>query len=490
MKASVGEVILGCLAFVVMAILLCQMFPNLWIFFVMAAIVIIALIINSIVRNRKAREVGSRAADVDYSFYTKVVGVTFNGIQNIIPTLHSGMHLDFVREPYNTHDSNAIAVKCRGENIGHLSAELAAELAPLMDSGISVDGEIKDITGGGSLNYGCNIEVTVYKPIRQDASNKPPAKPKSKPIPKEIKRELPQPKIIDSFDPVTIGFDDLPFIYFSSPIVYSLEKLNEQAANIRPQKYNKRRFTREPKCSREEVEKELRREAEATVPGGLFREKNIEGFVSRNIDKAIEQHKQEHEQWQKDKEIFDAEETEFAEKCKKIYEQDARNEIQFIHEKCNADEEYIIRKINQRFDQIVFPHPLNPAFEYNTTEQTVTISIDLLQIEQLTPCNTQKETKLKLVKCAFSIAIYISSVIFDITPKIKQVVLSEKTSRRSKDGDLINEFILSIKFLRELFETVTNWREFDPQEFCLKFENRCNITATGIMKAIKPYEQS
>lgn len=97
------------------------------------------------------------------NIYTKVVGVTFDGIQNILPRLHAGMPLKLVREPNNQYDKNAVAVWCNGQKIGHLSRDLAADIAPLIDSGTAVGGTIEGITGGSGKTYGCNIKVTIYK---------------------------------------------------------------------------------------------------------------------------------------------------------------------------------------------------------------------------------------------------------------------------------------------------------------------------------------
>lgn len=101
--------------------------------------------------------------EIEYSFPTKVVGVTFNGIQKLLPTLSAGMHLDMKREPNNPHDSNAVAVMRGDACIGHLKADVAADIAPLMDSGVKVTGKILQITGGNGYNYGCNIMVEIYK---------------------------------------------------------------------------------------------------------------------------------------------------------------------------------------------------------------------------------------------------------------------------------------------------------------------------------------
>ena len=115
--------------------------------------------LNDAVYNRSSPE----GYIIDHSYYTKVVGVTYNGVQRVLPHLQSGMSLDFVREPRNIHDKNAVAIYCSGRKIGHLSREEAAEIAPIMDSGVPVDGVIDEITGGGNYNYGCNIRVKIYK---------------------------------------------------------------------------------------------------------------------------------------------------------------------------------------------------------------------------------------------------------------------------------------------------------------------------------------
>ncbi len=100
---------------------------------------------------------------IDHSYYTKVVGVTYSGRQRILASLQDGMDLDFVRETHNVHDKNAVAIYCSNRQIGYLSREEAAEIAPIMDKGIPVDGVIEHITGGGKYNYGCEIRVKIYK---------------------------------------------------------------------------------------------------------------------------------------------------------------------------------------------------------------------------------------------------------------------------------------------------------------------------------------
>lgn len=130
---------------------------------------IVASIIIPIVKRRrgvlyKARRIHDDKFEIDYSFETRLVGVTFNGIQRVLPTLRADMPVKFVREKRNAYDKNAVRVQCCGRNIGHLSAETAAEIAPIMDSGLPVIGSIEAIIGGyNGKSYGCNVNVVVYK---------------------------------------------------------------------------------------------------------------------------------------------------------------------------------------------------------------------------------------------------------------------------------------------------------------------------------------
>ena len=87
----------------------------------------------------------------------------------------------------------------------------------------------------------------------------------------------------------------------------------------------------------------------------------------------------------------------------------------------------------------------------------------------------------------FGLAIFISSNAFNISPAVSKIVLSGYTQRRNKNGDISDDYIISLKFPRELFEK-RNMSLISPKDFCLSVENRCNITSTSMFKTIKPYE--
>ncbi|MCL2680430.1 MAG: single-stranded-DNA-specific exonuclease RecJ [Coriobacteriia bacterium] len=91
--------------------------------------------------------------DVD-SFHTKLVGVTFEGRQELVEKLQPGEALELVRDSANDFDRNAIAVVAprlrgiRGGQLGFLNRDLVRELAPAIDAGTPYTAVVADITGG------------------------------------------------------------------------------------------------------------------------------------------------------------------------------------------------------------------------------------------------------------------------------------------------------------------------------------------------------
>ena len=94
-----------------------------------------------------------------HSFYTKIVGVSFEGRQNSIAGLQEGYALDLVRQPDNPKDSNAIAVCYGAMQLGFLRAQIAKHVAPIVDAGVPYRARIASLTGVGDLHRGVNIYV-------------------------------------------------------------------------------------------------------------------------------------------------------------------------------------------------------------------------------------------------------------------------------------------------------------------------------------------
>ncbi len=92
-------------------------------------------------------------------FYTKIVGVSFEGRQDKVTGLLPGAPLELVREPANTFDPNAVAVRYGALALGYIRREIARRIAPNIDSGERYKATVASITGGGQRNVGVNIHV-------------------------------------------------------------------------------------------------------------------------------------------------------------------------------------------------------------------------------------------------------------------------------------------------------------------------------------------
>ncbi len=95
-----------------------------------------------------------------FGFNTKIVGVTFEGRQDLIAGLQPGQELELVRQPENQFDANAVAVHFGRLQLGFVRKPIAARIAPNIDAGERYRAEVRHITGGGTRSVGVNIWVS------------------------------------------------------------------------------------------------------------------------------------------------------------------------------------------------------------------------------------------------------------------------------------------------------------------------------------------
>jgi single-stranded-DNA-specific exonuclease len=93
-------------------------------------------------------------------FNTKVVGVTFEGRQDVIASLRPGEPVELRRDAGNAHDPNAIGVWYGSLQLGFVRREIAARIAPNVDEGERYTAEVTAVTGGGTRSFGINVYVT------------------------------------------------------------------------------------------------------------------------------------------------------------------------------------------------------------------------------------------------------------------------------------------------------------------------------------------
>jgi single-stranded-DNA-specific exonuclease len=84
------------------------------------------------------------------SIETRVVGVTYEGRQQVVALLTQWEQVFLIRESDNAFDSNAVRVqRWDHQQVGYLNRELAKILAPRMDRyGKSVKATVTTLTGG------------------------------------------------------------------------------------------------------------------------------------------------------------------------------------------------------------------------------------------------------------------------------------------------------------------------------------------------------
>lgn len=127
---------------------------------------IVYLIVWLCNRNKQPTTQTTTNLSVVRDMNTKVVGVTFGNNdgtsrQEIIKSCNPGD--DLILKPVPTTEyPDAIGVFTKsGKQLGHINAELAAELkSDYPNNPMSVT--VNNITGGNDKTYGCNIHIIIY----------------------------------------------------------------------------------------------------------------------------------------------------------------------------------------------------------------------------------------------------------------------------------------------------------------------------------------
>ncbi|MGI6755807.1 MAG: single-stranded-DNA-specific exonuclease RecJ [Atopobiaceae bacterium] len=102
------------------------------------------------------------------SFFTKAVGVSFDGRQAVVSQLVAGDVLRLVHEKNNVHDASAVALmSARGVRVGYVRRQIGAALSPLIDAGVVYEAHVREVTGGrDGRAFGVNMQVMRKEPAR------------------------------------------------------------------------------------------------------------------------------------------------------------------------------------------------------------------------------------------------------------------------------------------------------------------------------------
>ena len=145
--------------------------------------------------------------------------------------------------------------------------------------------------------------------------------------------------------------------------------------------------------------------------------------------------------------------------------------------------------------------PYEVRVNYDLEDTTLYVDLDLPEVEDV---NTDypAESNGKLVykkknsallkeeyaKTVISLGIFLAASFFNTSSYIETVIMSGFNTVRNKDGDLVDQYLYSVKYTRDLFEQTDLSTLDDAYQFLLRFENRINLSSYNNFKAIKPFE--
>ena len=270
--------------------------------------------------------------------------------------------------------------------------------------------------------------------------------------------------------------------------------------NLKKEKYQIKSFE-QPEPTEESVKQDLlkvaRKEIRSVVVWTLNKRRNE--YVE---SKYKEEYKIRHDDWLKRKEAFEQAEKTIEIEANKKYKEEFEEKKAYLLNIIEGNEDCVCNDIDIWFNDLELPFECNINYEYIKQENKLLIDLDLPEIEdfpnqkaiQLTNGNmkyknkTQKELYEDYKNYVFGLAIFITGYIFNISPKIYNIIISGYTQRRNKVGQINDDYVYSIKFDREKMSQYDLIRE-DSFDICMKFENRCIINANGSLRTIEPYNR-
>ncbi len=287
-------------------------------------------------------------------------------------------------------------------------------------------------------------------------------------------------------------------IYKMSPIVGDYQSYVAILENLKPEEYQEVSFDI-PKPTEEEIRELLTEEAKNNVKSSIFTVgKMRKKYIEDNFDVK---YKQAIEEWEKSRDTYYGSIEVEKKNAQILYQQEYEDRKSYINALIAGDEDIVSEEFDFWISECVLPVEININYEYNKSMQGLMLDVDLPEIEDIPTTiltktdagnlkekkKTQAELKQEYSILTLGLAIFISANAFNISPSIKNILISGYTQRRDSNGNINDDYIYSIKFKRESFEG-EDLSCINPKDFCFASENRCNLTASSLFKTITPYE--
>lgn len=307
-----------------------------------------------------------------------------------------------------------------------------------------------------------------------------------------------QAMLKDAYDGAKAENDRFIEIYKLSPNVDSHDQYLQFINSLKPPVYNPQEFE-VPFPTEEMIRNQLNQEAINVVHGSIFRIKKLrQEYVEANLQNRMNL---EITKWMQDKNNFEAIESEKAQIEKEKFKKEFLKNKQYVNNILVGEENVINEAVENWISSCNLPVEIYIDYEWNQITHEMYLDVNLPSIEDLPnkevirldsgnlreKNKTQNTLRQEYLKLIFGLAIFISANIFNISPAIFNITISGFTQRRNNIGELNNEYLYSIKFTRSIFEN-SIIQNVDPYKFCMRFENRCILTSTLLLKKIEPYE--
>jgi len=292
---------------------------------------------------------------------------------------------------------------------------------------------------------------------------------------------------------------DLVEICKLSPTVTTYEAFQRSLTALKPERYKQTPFS-EAAPAEEGVRHLLYLEAEEAVKTWAFwklkklRSQYVENEFSLRYSRL-------YQEWEYRKNVHELSEASIAESKNVEFQREYEITKESFEKAIQGSRDFIEHEIKSWIESVELPVDFSIQFEYDKENTSVMLDLDLPEIDciptekavQLASGQvkrkgkTQKEVKHDYIQCVYGLAVFFASHVFDISPVIKEVLVSGYTQRRNKKtGDICDDYIYSIKFARSIFEE-TDFEDIDILDFWSQFENRCLQTATYELKTIVPF---
>ncbi len=209
-------------------------------------------------------------------------------------------------------------------------------------------------------------------------------------------------------------------------------------------------------------------------------------------DKVLKKYEEDLKEWEQNKAEYDDKE--------KYYEENFSTVI-------DTDIDFMEKIVEEVFDSLSWPRETIVSYEIDNEGSVVWIDVDLPEIEDLPQKvasiaasgkklniknKAKKQLQLEYAKHIHGIAFRLVGTVFATLPKAEEIVISGYSQRLDQGTGKINDdYLYSYKVDRNSFEEVDfeALELVDTIEALDRFEHKKKMTATGIFKAIEPFNK-